>query len=442
MATEKDAGRDKRIVMSLIAAAVVVACGGTYVAWSYLHSPKDTPSRIDVSNVANSTNRHAQETPAYRNLLSEYNNEGAEQAQKDNQSFIASIPVGQGTTVNTPPPPDRRRPTQHKPQTHTQQTNTQQKGDGLTDMQRAALKKMMGQITGDTGQLQEVAAIGVSTEPGAEDGKGSNGNKTSAFSGWADSITVQNTAYNVTSSKDQPAIELIPAFTRAPGSITIGVDSDNSSTPVIGTIWSGPYRGASFKADRSQLAGDGVVIHFTSMYWNHKSYTVDAYALKDSTLMANVATNVNHRYWSRILLPAIASGIGKAGQLYQDANTDILTNGYSTVTSHASMPNSTAVTGVIAGGTAAQAADVLKQDAAKLPVTQATIDAGQPVYIQFMSSVTTADEVKAHGSSGTTTTTSSSTQSQLPRPTLAQLREQTRAQIQSQLPSSQTTPSE
>lgn len=45
--------------------------------------------------------------------------------------------------------------------------------------------------------------------------------------------------------------------------------------------------------------------------------------------MANVATDVNHHYMSRILLPSIAAGIGKAGDLYADANTEILTNGYS-----------------------------------------------------------------------------------------------------------------
>ncbi|MBL1494543.1 traO protein, partial [Klebsiella pneumoniae] len=119
----------------------------------------------------------------------------------------------------------------------------------------------------------------------------------------------------------------------------------------------------------------------TTMYWNRKNYRVDAYALKDDTLMANVATDVNHHYMSRILLPSIAAGIGKAGDLYADANTEILTNGYSTVTSHAGMPDGEAVAGVVAGGAASNAADVLKSDAAKISPTQVTVDAGQAVYV-------------------------------------------------------------
>jgi len=434
MATEKDAGRDKRLVLGLVAVAVGAALGAGYLGYTWLHSARPTPSKIDVSNVGNASHRSAPETPAYRNLLSEYNSDGAQRAQKDNQSFIASIAVGNSTPVNAPA--QKKPPRTHAPQNAKANTATQ-KGDGLSEAQRAALKNVMSQITDDGTLPEQTALLGVSTEPGAEDGKGNTGKTPSAFASWASSVVPQTASYGGIggAAASAPAIELIPAFTRATGSITIGVDSDNSGTPVIGTIWSGPYSGATFKAPRSQLAGDGVVLHFTTMYWNHKTYTVDAYALKDTTLMANVATDVNHRYWSRILLPAIASGIGKAGQLYQDANTDILTNGYSTVTSHASMPNGTAVTGVIAGGTAAEAANVLKQDAAKLPATQVTVDAGQPVYIQFMASVTTADEVKPR-SDGAATTTTTSTQSQQPvKPTLAELRAQTRERIDSQLPS-------
>jgi len=436
MATEKDAGRDKRLVLGLVAVAVGVALGAGYLGYTWLHSARPTPSKIDVSNVGNASHRSAPETPAYRNLLSEYNSDGAQRAQKDNQSFIASIAVGNSTPVNAPA--QNKPPRTHTPAPQTAKANTAtQKGDGLSEAQRAALKNVMSQITDDGTPPEQTALLGVSTEPGAEDGKGNTGKTPSAFAGWASSVVPQTASYGGIggAAASAPAIELIPAFTRATGSITIGVDSDNSGTPVIGTIWSGPYSGATFKAPRSQLAGDGVVLHFTTMYWNHKTYTVDAYALKDTTLMANVATDVNHRYWSRILLPAIASGIGKAGQLYQDANTDILTNGYSTVTSHASMPNGTAVGGVIAGGTAAEAANVLKQDAAKLPATQVTVDAGQPVYIQFMASVTTADEVKPRGDGAATTTTTHARSTQPVKPTLAELRAQTRARIDSQLPS-------
>lgn len=441
MATEQDAGRDKLLVIGMGALVIGIVGVAAYLGYGWLHSTEQTPSKIDVSNVASANNQVTAETPAYRNLLEQYNTDGAENARKENQSFIASMAVGVSTPAPPPPKADSntgQRRTQHQDD-RTQSSDHTGQSPALSDEQKASLKALMSRIDndGDT-ELGKGVVLAVSKEPGAgSDGSTGRTGSTDAFEQWAGSVTPAVQRDSGSSSRtDAPAIELIPSFTRAPGTITIGVDSDNSNTPVIATIWSGPYSGATFKAPRSQLAGDGVVIHFTTMYWNHQSYTVDAYALKDSTLMANVATNVNHRYWSRILLPAIASGIGKAGQLYQDANTDILTNGYSTVTSHASMPNGTAVGGVIAGGTAADAASVLKQDAARLPPTQATIDAGQPVYIQFMAAVTTADVITPQGSSHTNTTTTLPQQTQTP--TLAQLRAQTREQIDSQLHTSQS----
>lgn len=220
-----------------------------------------------------------------------------------------------------------------------------------------------------------------------------------------------------------------------------GIDSDNNNSPAVVRLYTGPYKGAVLKASQAKLGGDGVVIHMTTMYWNRKNYRVDAYALKDDTLMANVATDVNHHYMSRILLPSIAAGIGKAGDLYADANTEILTNGYSTVTSHAGMPDGEAVAGVVAGGAASNAADVLKSDAAKISPTQVTVDAGQAVYVEFMAAVTTADEIKPRGqnSTGNTATPQANQQDSHTgnalspvSPTLAQLREQTQSRIRTQ----------
>ena len=51
------------------------------------------------------------------------------------------------------------------------------------------------------------------------------------------------------------------------------------------------------------------------------NYRVDAYALQDDTLLANVATDVNHRYMSRIVLPALLSG---ASSVSADPEGDFL----------------------------------------------------------------------------------------------------------------------
>ncbi|WP_245181618.1 hypothetical protein [Erwinia tracheiphila] len=81
-------------------------------------------------------------------------------------------------------------------------------------------------------------------------------------------------------------------------------------------------------------------------------------------------SSVNNRYTTRILLPALAHGLGLGGQLYASANTQILSNGYNTLEGRVGMPDGKAVAGTILGGAAQQAGQVVSQDAQKLPVKQ------------------------------------------------------------------------
>lgn len=442
MANEHDASRDKKLLVGLVALVGVGVAGGGYLLWNHFFAPPPTPSRINVTNVASAGKRQTAETEQYRQLLSEYNQEGASAARSENSSFIASIPVGSGTPVHTveePPKEKKRRPPRQEKQ------QEKKKDDGLSKSDQAALKKILASIdaTEQPADMQRTSLV-VATEPGAagEGGKGGGKNK-STYAGWTSSVMPQTASWSSPGRTETsaPTIELIPAYTRVPGSVEFGIDSDNNNSPAVVRIYSGPYKGAVLKADQAKLGGDGVVIHMTTMYWNHKNYRVDAYALKDDTLMANVATDVTHHYGSRILLPSIAAGIGKAGDLYADANTEILTNGYNTVTSHAGMPNGTAVAGVVAGGAASNAADVLKTDAAKISPTQVTVDAGQAVYVQFVAAVTTADEIKPRRQNNTDNTVVTRANQRDDEtgnglspvsPSISQLREQTQARIRSQ----------
>lgn len=440
MATENDAGRDKRLVATLGGVAVAVICGGLYLVWSWWSASTPTPSRMNaINDVAGGGRSQTAETPAYRSLLREYNQKGAAHAKAENSSFIASIPVGNTIPVNQPASEAVSPPSRPAPRHYQAQQANRQTGQELSDAQKAALQVLMKRLNGPDEQPSGLALIAVGTDPGEPEGKT---RQDTSFADWTNSVisqdVVRHSQIPVTALQASDAI-IIPAFTRTPGTITIGVDSDNSSTPVLGHIWTGPFAGVTLKADRSQLAGDGVVIHFTTMSWKGKSWQVDAYALKDDTLMANVATDVSHRYFERVFIPAVAGGLSKVGQLYADANTSILTNGYNTVTSRVGAPDGKAVAGVMAGGMAGEAGNVLKQDAARLPPIQATVTAGQPVYIQFMDAVTAASEIK-RGNAPASTATGVSPQpfaqtpvSQPLSPTLAELRAQTDQRIHQRL---------
>lgn len=46
MASENDAGRDKKLTLTLVASAVVALVGGTYFVWSWLATPPPAPPRL------------------------------------------------------------------------------------------------------------------------------------------------------------------------------------------------------------------------------------------------------------------------------------------------------------------------------------------------------------------------------------------------------------
>ena len=109
MANENDASRDKTLLVGLAALVCVGVAGGGYLLWNHFFAPPPTPSRINVTNVASAGKHQSAETEQYRQLLHEYNREGASAARADNSSFIASIPVGGSTPVHTVEAPPKEK---------------------------------------------------------------------------------------------------------------------------------------------------------------------------------------------------------------------------------------------------------------------------------------------------------------------------------------------
>lgn len=403
MANQNDAGRDTRLLLTLVAAGVAVVVGGSYALWSWLSTPEAVVSSVDINRVGAASTGRAKETPAYRELLGQYNSKGVADARAKNNSFIASIPLE--SDVVKLPAPTRPPAAPPQPRARTTAAVTSQ-GSNANDKQNERRQKALDDIlsqlkpksaAGDTSQSASTLTLARSLD-GL--GQGGQGGGMAGFADWRGSLPggARPTPASLSGGApgaDSVPVEVVKPYFRGPGVIDIGVDSDNVQTPVLGRFLSGPYAGAVLKApDGAKLAGEGVVIHFTEMALGGVNYRVDAYALQDDTLVANIASSVNHRYFERIVLPSVFKGIGGIGQLYEQANTQVVTNGFNAITTRPGTPDGKAVAGVIAGGTANQAANVLASDAAKVPPLQVTVDSGQVVAIQFMRGVYQSDAIK------------------------------------------------
>ncbi|EEV3470471.1 conjugal transfer protein TraO [Escherichia coli] len=420
MSTEKDAGQSGKKGVVLVVAVLVLIAGISYVGMGWFQPQERTQSRLALSAASVRTGTTTDETAHYRELLRQDNDQGAAEAEKNNTSFLASIPRGVDIPVENTDTGKTGQSGNDEKRTTRENNRTPPSQQRVNDKDRQErLKQVLARLRNTT-----PATLTVATVPGGESGgsgRSNGGQSQGIWHNWTSSLSSGNSIIPATlrsTDVTTPPVTIIPALTRVPAYIETAVDSDNTTSQVVANIPAGPWAGARLHAARITLVGDGVEINFTRMFWQGTEYKVNAWAQDQKTLQSSIASDVNHRYVSRIFLPAFLGGFGEAGSLFKSANTQILTNQYSTLASTA-MPSGKVLAGVIGGGMAEKTGSVLQQDAAKLPATQVTVNRNETIAIQFVDGVYSTDAIKP-GASRTTQNAQVTSESR--QPTLAQLR--------------------
>ncbi|EDT0782394.1 conjugal transfer protein TraO [Salmonella enterica] len=389
MSIEQDAASDGKKTLALLVGGILVIAAGGYLGWGWVHQSAVPESQYNLNRVANNAPVTTQESRQYRDLLKLSNQQGAQEAESDGNSFVASLSESQQKDDTPVVPRVPTTPVALNTQSDKSQQTQGQEG-GLNDEQKQQINNLLAQFSArwQTSDMQLAAAFGTQGQDGQ-----------SPFTQWAQSVpgltssSAQEPAQTPASSSPAPRVShiSIPGLMRYPGTIDTAIDSDNPESKVLATIPAGKLAGAVLAAPNVQLAGDGVIVNFKTLAFNDMTCTIDAFAQDDETQRSSIASDVNHRYITRIILPALANGVGKVGQLYEDSNTQILSTNSGTVTGSTGSPDGKAVAGVIAGGIGQQTAQVMTQDASSLPVTQVNVNRRQVVSILFMKPVTDKD---------------------------------------------------
>lgn len=100
--------------------------------------------------------------------------------------------------------------------------------------------------------------------------------------------------------------------------------------PILAQILSGPLSGGR-AIGRFQVQNDYLVLTFNLVSHKGKEYQIDALALDPDTTLGGMATEVDHRYFSRVLLPAAGSFISAFGQAMSETDTSTTVNDGSVV---------------------------------------------------------------------------------------------------------------
>ena len=158
--------------------------------------------------------------------------------------------------------------------------------------------------------------------------------------------------------------------------------------PILAQIVSGPLAGAravgSFQV--SQGYEKYLVLKFSLADQKGKDYSINAYALDPNTTLGGMATEVDERYFVRVVLPAAAGFLQGMGEALGEGNSSISTNGTVTATTIASNGYKQGIYNGL--GQAAQTMGQFFQNQANLTKPLVRVAAGTPIGMFFVSPVT------------------------------------------------------
>jgi len=161
----------------------------------------------------------------------------------------------------------------------------------------------------------------------------------------------------------------------------------NSDTPgpVLAYIASGPLRGGRLIGS-FEVQGDYLTLKFETAVFEQVSYAANAVAVDPDTTLPGMATEVDHRYFQRVVLPAAAAFVeGMAEAVSESGTTNITITGETVTESNSDKDNEQEV----ASGISELGSELgdLFDDIADDTETLVRIEKGTPMGVLFLEPV-------------------------------------------------------
>jgi intracellular multiplication protein IcmE len=374
---QADIGRQSKVL--LIGSAVALLAIG-YVIATYRESAAARQSSAVAIQPGHGT--PSPESEHYGDVLNRYNKKNAASAEEKGESYLSVMssrsnavpergaPAIQQQTPNPPVPPQPTAPANPPPAAPPHTPHDQKLSERINDQAQALMVNWtaVSHTEARAGDVGESARV---------------------------TVAAQNSAMARAPANNAAPQKLVEDFVVIPAILETEIDTDENSI-VSAYVPSGTYEGAKLFAMGYKRINNTVDMTFTFMKWKGHSYKVNAKALDKDTLRSALSGDVDHRYFSRIIIPALAMGLGRAGQLFEQADTQTVVTPFGTVVrSQSGPPSGKAVMGTILGGTAQQAGQVLTQDAAQMPVKQVIVARNETIGIMFLEPVLSTAETPA-----------------------------------------------
>lgn len=183
---------------------------------------------------------------------------------------------------------------------------------------------------------------------------------------------------------------IVPAGQIAYGQLLNELNSDIEG-PALVQVLSGPFQGGR-ALGKVEVKDEYLVITFQHVVKDGVSYKVDAIALDEKTTLAGQVTDIDHHYFTRIILPAAAKFIEGYGSAVAETGTTTTTTEGGGVTSDQPEPDTREQLFKGIEEASKKASEIIDQGAER-PIT-VKLAKGTTMGVLFMDSVTTGSVEK------------------------------------------------
>ena len=369
----------KRQYLIVVAAIVLGGLVLIYVIYTFIAKPKMPVSQVSAITTAGSGST-TEESQHYRKTLQNYNDSNAADAAKRGKSYLSVLstsetaapaasasasPSAPGPATFVAPPPSYQPP----PSSYG--------GRWLSKSDQASLQGLLAQWQGNgiaVGSVIDAKDFAESLAPPAAD---SHANALQAAARDALANTV-----------------IVPPYAQTYAELLTEIDTDEPSM-VRAVVPPGmPFAGAELFASTYKRLNRDVDLTFDAMVYQGHAYKITAKPLDMRSSRTALSGEVKHHYFSRIVLPALASGVAATGQLFAQADqTTVVTPQGGIVATTPSTPSVRNIAGTMVGGIGQTTSQVIGQEAAQIPIKETIVRKGEIIGIQFIGSVVAADDL-------------------------------------------------
>lgn len=396
----------QRQYLIIIIAVVVLVLIVVYVGWGYFGTTTTAESQFSPVSTAGKGTPTA-ESKKYSEDLQTYNDHNATKALEHGSTYVSSLSTSE-TKVKDPaadiaqPPPGERKvavpATVTTPVGYGATPNTGNRN--LSKADQASLQAMFVQWAGananSNGYSAGITKASVEDEPTYA---------ASLAVPSADAIA-RAASSRLSSSAMQDALKqqlIVVPYAQTYAVLSTEIDTDETSL-VRAVVPDGmPYGGAELYATGYKRLQNDVDMTFDAMVYQGRAYKVTAKPVDMTSNRTALSGEVRHHYFARIVLPALANGIGNTAQMFATAGSqNVVTPQGGVISTTPTSPSARNIAGTFVGGAGQSAGQVLTQEAAQIPVKQTIIRKGEVIGIQFIGVVTAADDMAIAASSGKT----------------------------------------